>query len=116
VRVDGTLQIVEEFRLPDDFDSAAVNVFNTNTFLVSAEALLHQPFDWTYFEVEKTVDGRPAIQFERLLQEITTQLPSSYLEVPRDGKDSRFLPVKDLDDLTRSRAAIEEVARAHSML
>jgi UTP--glucose-1-phosphate uridylyltransferase len=116
VHAEGKLQVLEEFRLPPDFDPATVSVFNTNTFLVRAEPLLRQPLTWTYFEVEKKVDERPAIQFERLLQEITAQMPSTYLEVSRDGASSRFLPVKDFDELAKRRANIEVVARARGMM
>ena len=116
VHAEGKLQVLEEFRLPEGFDPATVDVFNTNTFLVRAEPLLRQPLSWTYFEVEKKVDGRPAIQFERLLQEITAQMPSTYLEVSRDGATSRFLPVKDFDELAKRRANIEVVARARGMV
>lgn len=116
VRAEGKLQVLEEFRLPPGFDPSTVSVFNTNTFLVRAEPLLRQPLTWTYFEVEKKVDGRPAIQFERLLQEITAQMPSTYLEVSRDGAASRFLPVKDFDELAKRRANIELVARARGMM
>lgn len=116
VHAEGKLQVLEEFRLPSDFDPKTVSVFNTNTFLVRAEPLLTQPLTWTYFEVEKKVDGRTAIQFERLLQEITAQMPSTYLEVARDGAASRFLPVKDFDELAKRRANIEVVARARGMV
>lgn len=116
VHAEGTLQVLEEFRLPPGFDPGTVNVFNTNTFLVRAEPLARTPLHWTFFEVEKTVDGRPAIQFERLLQEITAQMPSAYVEVPRDGGASRFLPVKDNAELERRRATIEVVARARGMV
>ena len=116
VHAEGKLQVLEEFRLPPDFDPKTVSVFNTNTFLVRAEPLAKQPLTWTYFEVEKKVDGRTAIQFERLLQEITAQMPSTYLEVSRDGASSRFLPVKDFDELAKRRATIELVARARGML
>ena len=116
VHAEGKLQVLEEFRLPPDFDPTTVSVFNTNTFLVRAEPLAKQPLTWTYFEVEKKVDGRPAIQFERLLQEITAQMPSTYLEVSRDGASSRFLPVKDFDELAKRRANIELVARARGMM
>jgi hypothetical protein len=44
--------------------------------------------------------------------ELTAQMRSRYLEVPRDGARSRFLPVKDFDELAKRRATIEEVARA----
>lgn len=116
VHAEGKLQVLEEFRLPSGFDPKTVDVFNTNTFLVRAEPLAKAPFTWTYFEVEKKVDGRPAIQFERLIQEITAHLPSTYLRVPRDGAVSRFLPVKDYDELARRRPTIEEVARARGMV
>jgi UTP--glucose-1-phosphate uridylyltransferase len=116
VHAEGKLQVLEEFRLPPDFDPTTVSVFNTNTFLVRAEPLLKQPLTWTYFEVEKKVDGRPAIQFERLLQEITAQMPSTYVEVSRDGAASRFLPVKDFDELAKRRENIELVARARGMV
>lgn len=116
VHAEGKLQVLEEYRLPADFDPKTVNVFNTNTFLVRAEPLAKTPFDWTFFEVEKTVDGRPAIQFERLLQEITAQLGSTYVSVPREGTSARFLPVKDMDELARRRSAIEAVARTRGML
>lgn len=116
VHAEGKLQVLEEFRLPASFDPTTVHVFNTNTFLVRAEALLHAPLRWTYFEVEKKVDGRPAIQFERLIQEITAFLPTTYVEVPRDGEASRFLPVKDFEELERRRSTIERVARARSMV
>ena len=116
VHAEGKLQVLEEFRLPPDFDPTTVSVFNTNTFLVRAAPLAKHPLTWTYFEVEKKVDGRPAIQFERLLQEITAQMPSTYLEVSRDGAASRFLPVKDFDELAKRRADIELVARARGMM
>ena len=116
VHAEGKLQVLEEFRLPPEFDPTTVSVFNTNTFLVRAEPLMKKPLTWTYFEVEKKVDGRPAIQFERLLQEITAQMPSTYLEVSRDGAASRFLPVKDFDELAKRRANIEVVARARGMV
>ncbi len=116
VHAQGRLQVLEEFRLPKDFDATTVRVFNTNTFLVRAEPLETATIPWSFFEVEKTVDKRPAIQFERLLQELTVALPSAYLRVPREGVVSRFLPVKDHDELARRRPTIEAVARARGMV
>ncbi len=116
VLAEGKLQVLEEFRLPPGFDPRTVDVFNTNTFLVRAEPIARAPLGWTYFEVEKTVDGRPAIQFERLVQEITAHLPTTYLRVPREDVESRFLPVKDHEELARRRADIGAVARARGMI
>lgn len=116
VHAEGKLQVLEEFRLPPNFDPTTVHVFNTNTFLVSAEAIAKESLGWTYFEVEKKVGERSAIQFERLIQEITAHLPSKYLEVPRTGSDARFLPVKDFEELALRRSDIELVARARGMV
>ncbi len=112
----GKLQVLEEFRLPKGFDATTVRVFNTNTFLVRADKLESAHIDWNFFEVEKKVDGAPAIQYERLLQELTSALPSAYLKVPREGRESRFLPVKDHDELARRKDAIRAVAEARGML
>ncbi len=109
------LQVLEEFRLPKDFDASSVPVFNTNTFLVDARALEEAKIDWSWFEVEKKVGAASAVQFERLLQEITSACDAAYLRVPRDGARSRFLPVKDHDELARRRAEIQAVARARGM-
>jgi UTP--glucose-1-phosphate uridylyltransferase len=110
------LQVLEEFRLPQGFDAAAVRVFNTNTFVVRAEPLLRANVRWSWFEVEKKVGDRTAVQFERLLQELTTAMPAAYARVSRDGAASRFLPVKDHDELARRRDDIRAVAGARGMI
>jgi UTP--glucose-1-phosphate uridylyltransferase len=115
---DGTtrLQVLEEFRLPKTFDATTVRVFNTNTFVVRAAPLMSAPITWSWFEVEKKVGERTAVQFERLLQEITSAMRSAYIRVPRTGPRSRFLPVKDNEELARRRHDIEAVARARGMM
>lgn len=116
VRWDGRLVVVEEFRLPPDFDPSSVPVFNTNTFLASAAALEGLSMEWTYVEVEKKIGDRKAIQFERLVNELTVGLPTRFLRVPRDGLVARFLPVKDVQELELRRPQIEAIARARGML
>lgn len=116
VHVNGKLSVLEEFRLPRGFDPSQVRVFNTNTFWLSARALADASFDWPYFEVRKKVDGLDAVQFERLVQELTARLQTSYLHVPRSGTASRFLPVKDNDDLQRRAEAIAAALRSRSLL
>lgn len=115
-RLDGRPVVLEEFRIPDTFDPASVPVFSTNTFHVDAEALLNLNMDFTYFTVEKKVDGRPAIQFERLLGEVTSALDTQFVKVPRQGKASRFLPVKDYAELEARQGEITLVARDRGML
>jgi UTP--glucose-1-phosphate uridylyltransferase len=108
--------ITEEFRLPAGFDPSSVPVFNTNTFLVSARALQDLAMEWTYVEVEKKIGERRAVQFERLLGELTAAIEPRLLRVPREGVTSRFLPVKDVPELERRRPEIEVIARARGML
>lgn len=117
---DGTvvrrLQVLEEFRLPQDFDAEVVRVFNTNTFLVDAKVLLEAPLRYHWFEVEKKVGDRIAVQYERLVQELTSALDAAYVRVSREGSASRFLPVKDFAELAQRRGDIEGVARARGMM
>ncbi len=108
--------IAEEFRLPLSLDANAIRVFNTNTFLCDAARLESLIFDFTFVEVEKQVQGRKAVQFERLLGEITVGIEPVFMRVPREGVASRFLPVKDNDELARRRPEIEAIARARGML
>jgi UTP--glucose-1-phosphate uridylyltransferase len=116
VRHEGRTVVLEEFRIPPTFDPATVRVFNTNTFHFTARALASLSVDWSYFVVTKKVDGKPAIQFERLVNEITSYLDSVYLRVPRSGPESRFLPVKDFDELAARKDELLAVARSRGML
>jgi UTP--glucose-1-phosphate uridylyltransferase len=116
VRVDGALRVLEEFRIPPSFDPASVRVFNTNTFHVGARELLELKMNWRFFTVKKKVEGKPVIQFERIVNEITGELPTQYLRMPRVGAMSRFLPVKDHDELAQRREEIELIARARGLL
>jgi UTP--glucose-1-phosphate uridylyltransferase len=106
------LQVLEEFRLPPGFAASDVRVFNTNTFLVRADALLRAQVRYSWFEVEKKVGDRVAVQFERLLQELTAALPAAYARVPRE----RFIPVKDFDELAKHRDQIRAAATGHGMV
>jgi UTP--glucose-1-phosphate uridylyltransferase len=90
-------------------------VFNTNTFLVDARALADLALDWTYVRVEKKVEERAAIQFERLLGEMTVALRPRFAHVSREGEATRFLPVKDYDDLDRVRPDAARLARARGL-
>jgi UTP--glucose-1-phosphate uridylyltransferase len=102
-RVDGRLQIVEGFRFPRGFDFDRLPFVNTNTFVFSADALARRyPLSWFY--VEKKVGARVAVQMERLVGEISSFAPASYLCVPRSGPRARYYPVKTPEDLAALRA------------
>ncbi|PIE06202.1 MAG: hypothetical protein CSA75_00745 [Sorangium cellulosum] len=108
--------ILEEFRVPKHFDPASVRMFNTNTFLVDAHKLASLDMAFTWVEVVKKVGPNKAIQFERLIGEITTVLDTKFLRVPREGVDSRFLPVKNNEELAHRRDEIRAVAQSRGML
>jgi UTP--glucose-1-phosphate uridylyltransferase len=116
VRVDDKPCVLEEFRIPPSFDPATVRVFNTNVFHFDARALLELDMPWTFFTVTKKVEGQSVIQFERLVNEVTSVLPTKYLHLPRTGDHSRFLPVKDNEELAARVPEIQAIARAHGWL
>lgn len=111
VWLDGRLQIVEDFRLPADFDRGTTPVLNTNTFVLSASAI-NREFDFDWFAVRKQVDGSDVVQFERLLGQITAFLSTLFLHVPRTGTGGRFLPVKDPEELNLRRPEIRTTLHA----
>lgn len=113
--LDGRPQIVEAFRFPPAFDQDTIPLFNTNTFVLDAEAI-DRDFDLTYFRVEKKVEGRTAIQFERLVGELTAFLPTHFVEVPRSGPDGRFQPMKDPDEMNARLPEIEAILKARGVL
>lgn len=114
-RVDGVPQIVEAFRFPPSYDQSSIPLFNTNSFVFDAEAI-DRDFDLTFFRVEKKVGSATVIQFERLVGQLTAFLPSHFLEVPRNGPDGRFQPVKDPEELDARRDNIAEILRARGVL
>lgn len=107
---DGRLVLAEAFRLSKDFPIDAFPLFNTNTLWIDLEAL-EAPHDWTWCVARKKVDGLDAVQFERLVGELTWWNSTHWLHVPRDAAASRFIPVKDLDDLRAQRPLIDAVLR-----
>ena len=106
----GRLQIVEAFRFPPGFDFSSVPYLATNTFLLSLE-LLEEERELSWFYVEKRVDGRVAVQMERLVNELTGLVDTEYLCTPRGGPRGRFFPIKTRDDLAALRADPELAER-----
>lgn len=111
VRVDGKLQLVEGPRFPADFDLELVPVFNTNTAVVDIDAL-DRDHDLTWLYVRKAVDARTAVQLERLYNELSASLPTTYLEVPRRGPRGRFLPIKTPEDLQQAQGDLRALLSA----
>jgi UTP--glucose-1-phosphate uridylyltransferase len=109
-RPDGSLAIAEAFRVPEGFPHEQFPLFNTNTLWIDVAAL-EQPAEYTWSVARKTVDDREAIQLERLVGELTWWHPSRYVHVPRDGAESRFVPVKDTEDLAAAQEQIAAICR-----
>lgn len=111
VRVDGLLQLLEGPRFPPSFDQNLVPVFNTNTAIFDLDAL-DREYDLTWFYVRKDVDGRVAVQLERVYHEVSSVLPTTYLEVPRRGPRGRFIPIKTPGDLEHAQGDLRELLAA----
>jgi UTP--glucose-1-phosphate uridylyltransferase len=107
-RVDGALGLLEGPQFPPEFDQGRIRVFNTNSATVALEAL-DRAFELPWLYVLKQVDGRPAVQLERLYHQISWELDTAFLEVPRSGPLGRFFPIKEPEDLERSRAGLREL-------
>ncbi len=110
-RVEGRLGLLESPMFPPDFDQGRIRVFNTNTTTIDLDAL-DRPFALPWLYVPKTVDGRRAIQLERLYHQIAWELETTYLEVPRAGRRGRFFPIKEPHDLERARPALRDLLAA----
>ena len=103
--VDDKVMLVEGMRMPEDFPVETLTVFNTNTLMVNVETVA-QEHPLTWIRADKKVDDDSVVQFERLMGEVTAFVDSVYLEVPREGADSRFMPVKTPADLDAMRPQV----------
>jgi len=110
-RVDGRTRLLEAFQFPPRFDQDTVPVFNTNTSLITIEALA-DPGELTWLVVEKIVGGETVIQFERLYHELSRHVSTTYLVVPRSGPRGRFLPVKEPADLDEIQPLLQQTLAA----
>ena len=110
-RVDGHPQLLEAMRFPPTFDQSRTPVFNTNTSLIEADALV-EPIELTWLVVEKAVEDQPVVQFERLYHELSAHVPTTFLLVPREGPRGRFLPVKEPADLAAVEPGLRELLAA----
>ena len=110
-RVDHRLGLLEGPQFPPDFDQERIRVFNTNTTMLTLDAIDRQ-FDLPWLYVRKSVDGRSAVQLERLYHQVAWELDTTFLEVARSGPRGRFFPIKEPEDLERSRSALRGMLAA----
>lgn len=103
-RVSGRLQLVEEFLFPENFDQNQIQVFNTASYIFSAQAL-QADYDLPWYIVNKKVDGESVLQFEHLAGDLSCSMPLQCLFVDRD---QRFLPVKQLTDAPKVEPLIRQ--------
>ena len=109
-RADGSLAIAEAFRVPEGFPherSRSSTRTRSGSTSTRSRRRPTTPGAWP----ARRVDGREAIQLERLVGELTWWHPSRYVHVPRDGAESRFVPVKDGDDLAAAQEQIAAICR-----
>ena len=107
-RVDGRLGLLEGPQFPPAFDQDRIAVFNTNT-TTFALGEIDREFDLEWLYVRKSVDGRAAVQLERLYHQVAWELDTTFLEVPRSGPRGRFFPIKEPEDLERERPALRRM-------
>lgn len=113
-RVNGRLHLVEAVRYPANFDERSIPLFSINSFVFSS-ALLARSFDLSFYRVAKKVDGRTAVQFERLVNQLVEYVRARGLLVEREGTAGRFLPVKDPAELEARRSEIETVLKSRGI-
>lgn len=107
-RVEGRLGLLEGPQFPPGFDQTRIRVFNTNTTMFVLDAI-DRAFDLPWLYVRKSVDGRAAVQLERLYHQVVWELDATFLEVPRSGSRGRFFPIKEPEDLERSQPGLRDL-------
>lgn len=91
----GIAQIVEAFRIPQFLDTNQLRLLNTNSMIFRADLDFNE-IKWAWHRVQKIIDNKVVIQYERLLQQLTQEFITQFVRVERD----RFKPIKKIEDLT----------------
>ena len=107
-RVDARPVILEAMQFPPGFDLTQLAVTNANTVTFDLD-VLDRDFDLSWLYIEKTVEGRKAVQLEHLYHEACSFLPTTYLQVPATGPYGRFLPIKTPADLDKAQPALHQL-------
>ena len=108
LKVKGRKRLVEWLRLPADFNRKLMPYFNTNTMYFTVEALAKNVYNVPIAVVEKCIPQK-VIQFETIAGELSVFLDSNFILVPREGLETRFIPVKSKEDLDNNREFIKKV-------
>lgn len=113
--LNGSPVLLEAFRVPKSFDFMRAKRFNTNSFVFDAAAFLTD-VDLSWYTVVKKVAGMEAVQFERLIGQLTEFVEVTWLEVDREGSSSRFVPIKTPQDLVTEAAALRSLLSRQGVL
>lgn len=114
-RVGGIFQVIEGLRQPAHVQTRTIPWFSTNCMYFTLRAL-ERPLALDWFCVEKNVEGRPALQYERLMNQMSAFLSCKAIEVERFGTDARFLPIKARSDLEAEQQRIVALLRQRGLM
>ena len=98
-RVDGRLGLLEGPQFPPDFDHERIAGVQHEHRHRRARRARPRRSTCAGSTCAKTVDGRTAVQLERLYHQISWELDTTFLAVPRRGPRGRFFPIKEPEDL-----------------
>ena len=93
----GFKQIVEKFRLSGHSDLNAYSWISTNSMVINAD-LEFDTVKWSWHRVKKRIGEKLLIQYERLLQDLTSTFQTQFIGVDRK---CRYMPVKTQEDLAQ---------------
>lgn len=91
----GSRQVVEKFRLSGESDPSSFAWLSTNSMVINAN-LDFENIRWSWHRVKKSIDGKLVVQYERLLQDLTSTYQTQFIGVQRK---CRYVPVKTQADL-----------------
>lgn len=91
----GVNQVVESFRMSPETNLEQFEWLNTNTMIFRTDLQL-DIIKWSWYRVQKHINNKLVIQYERLLQQITEAFKTQFIEVKRE---ERFFPIKSASDL-----------------
>lgn len=97
-----TLQLIDQFRLHDDFVEQA-SFISTGTMILNID-VLKQKIDWEWQRIRKHVNNKIVVQYERSIQQYTSMFNANYVLVPRE---THYCHVKSESDLALANAILQ---------